>query len=284
MLPFGWALREWTLKRRQGPHRDPWRSSSATDGRLGFADIGLRSQDSLLQWIFNDRDEVEAMMQQPPNGGPVVTIPRAKCLLFRPTAYKSNPEGRSILRTAYRSWYNFTQIENIEGIGIERDLAGLPVVKVPPEVMAGKGGGASAEANAIYRQYEQLAVNIRQNEQAGIVFPLVYDADGHELYKIELLTSWRPAEIRYGYRHQALRTTHRAERAGGHDPHWPRGGGLLRAVVAARQTCLPQHLAATLMRWGTCFRLRRCRCCGRRTGYRWSSCRMWRMGTWSMSI
>ena len=80
-----------------------------------------------------------------------MTIPRAKCLLFRPTAYKSNPEGRSILRTAYRPWYNLTQIENIEGIGIERDLAGLPVVKVPPEVMAGKGGGASAEANAIYQ-------------------------------------------------------------------------------------------------------------------------------------
>lgn len=189
MLPFGWALCEWTLKRRQGPHRDPWRSSQATDGRVGFADIGLRAQDTLYQWTFNDRDEVEAMQQQPPNGGAIVTIPRAKCLLFRPTAYKSNPEGRSILRTAYRPWYNLTQIENIEGIGIERDLAGLPVVKVPPEVMAGKGGGASAEANAIYRQYEQLAVNIRQNEQAGIVFPLVYDAEGNELYKLELLSS-----------------------------------------------------------------------------------------------
>jgi hypothetical protein len=189
MLPFGWALCEWTLKRRQGPHRDPWRSSQATDGRLGFADIGLRAQDTLYQWQFNERDEVDAMMQQPPNGGAIVTIPRAKCLLFRPTAYKSNPEGRSILRTAYRPWYNLTQIENIEGIGIERDLAGLPVVKVPPEVMAGRSTTASAEARVIYQQYEQLAVNIRQNEQAGIVFPLVYDQDGHELYKLELLSS-----------------------------------------------------------------------------------------------
>jgi hypothetical protein len=189
MLPFGWALMEWTLKRRQGPHRDPWRSSSATDGRLGFADIGLRAQDTLLQWVFNERDEVQAMMQQPPQGGAIVTIPRAKCLLFRPTSYKSNPEGRSILRTAYRPWYNLTQIENIEGIGIERDLAGLPVVKVPPEVMAGRSPGASAEARMVYQQYEQLAVNIRQNEQSGIVFPLVYDMDGHELYKVELLST-----------------------------------------------------------------------------------------------
>jgi hypothetical protein len=189
MLPFGWALCEWTLKRREGPKRDPWLSSSATDGRLGFADIGLRSQDTLAGWQFNDRDEVEAMMQQPPNGGPIVTIPRAKCLLFRPTAYKSNPEGRSILRTAYRPWYNLTQIENIEGIGIERDLAGIPVVKVPPEVMAGMNANATAEARIVYETYRKLAIDIRQNEQIGIVFPLVYDQDGHELYKLELLSS-----------------------------------------------------------------------------------------------
>jgi hypothetical protein len=29
-----------------------------------------------------------------------------------------------------------TRIENIEGIGIERDLAGLPVAWVPPDYMA----------------------------------------------------------------------------------------------------------------------------------------------------
>jgi hypothetical protein len=186
MLPFGWALVEWTLKRRSGAHRDPWQSSRATDGRLGFADMGLRSQDSLLQWQFNERDEVTAMLQQPPAGGPVVTIPRAKTLLFRPMAYKSNPEGRSILRTAYRAWYNLTHIENIEGIGIERDLAGLPVVKVPPALLA---PDASPEAKALLETYKKLATNIRRDEQEGIVFPLVYDAEGNELYKLELLST-----------------------------------------------------------------------------------------------
>jgi hypothetical protein len=56
-------------------------------------------------------------------------------------------------------------------------------------VMAGRSPGASAEARMVYQQYEQLAVNIRQNEQSGIVFPLVYDMDGHELYKVELLST-----------------------------------------------------------------------------------------------
>ena len=57
-----------------------------------------------------------------------------------------------------------------------------------------EGATPAPRPNAIYRQYEQLAVNIRQNEQAGIVFPLVYDAEGNELYKLELLSSGgRPA-------------------------------------------------------------------------------------------
>lgn len=186
MLPFGWSYHEFTLKRRQGYHRDPWKSSQATDGLLGFADIGLRSQDSLLHWEFDDRDEVLAMVQQPPFGGPVVTIPRAKAFLFRPLSYKANPEGRSILRNAYKSWYFLNHITNIEGIGIERDLAGLPVVKVPGELTDPE---APEKARAAYESFKKLATTIRRNEQEGIVFPLVYDADGREMYKLELLST-----------------------------------------------------------------------------------------------
>lgn len=188
MLPFGWAFCEWTLKRRRGPTRDPWTTSQATDGLLGFADLSLRAQDTLLQWEFDERDQVLAMRQQPPTG-PVVTIPRAKALLFRPTVYKSNPEGRSILRNAYRPWYFVEHIENIEAIGIERDLAGLPIVKVPLEVMQGMADGADPMLRQLFDSYKALATRIKRNEQEGVVFPQVYDQDGHELYKLELLTS-----------------------------------------------------------------------------------------------
>lgn len=186
MLPFGWALCEWTLKRRQGSKRDPWQSSQATDGLLGFADISLRSQDSLLQWVIDEQDQVQAMVQQPPAGGPTVTIPRAKALLFRPTSYKGNPEGRSILRNAYKPYYHLSHIENIEGIGIERDLAGLPVVYVPPELLA---PDATSATKALLETYKKMVTNIRRDAQEGIVFPLVYDGEGNPLYKIELLST-----------------------------------------------------------------------------------------------
>ena len=44
---------------------------------------------------------------------------------------KGNPEGRRILRDAYRAWYFKKRLEEFEAIGVERDLAGMPVGKVP---------------------------------------------------------------------------------------------------------------------------------------------------------
>ena len=63
-------------------------------------------------------------MQLAPPSYKQVVIPMEKCLLFRTQTHKNNPEGRSILRNAYRSWYFKKRIEEIEGVGIERDLAG----------------------------------------------------------------------------------------------------------------------------------------------------------------
>ena len=73
-----------------------------------------------------------------------------KCLLFRTQTHKNNPEGRSILRNAYRSWYFKKRIEEIEGVGIERDLAGIPIAYVDPAIMS---AGATADQQAMLRSY-----------------------------------------------------------------------------------------------------------------------------------
>ncbi|MGI6498023.1 MAG: hypothetical protein ACOX0U_04265 [Oscillospiraceae bacterium] len=52
-------------------------------------------------------------------------------MIFRTKSRKGSPEGRSILRNAYRSWYFKRRIQEIEGIGIERDLAGFPTLTAP---------------------------------------------------------------------------------------------------------------------------------------------------------
>ena len=60
------------------------------------------------------RDSLIGMTQQPPPDYGLLTIPISKAMLFRTESAKDNPEGRSILRNAYRSWYFKRRIQEIE--------------------------------------------------------------------------------------------------------------------------------------------------------------------------
>src|SRR5262245_53625655 len=131
-LPYGFSFFEIVLKRRLGlepPDQPDGRHglpSKFNDGLLGFGKIAQRSQDTIYRWSFDWTGEWEGLLQIDPFAGRQSYIPREKGLLFRATSYKNNPEGRSVLRNAYRSWYLASHTENIEAVGCERDLAGLP--------------------------------------------------------------------------------------------------------------------------------------------------------------
>jgi hypothetical protein len=113
-------------------------------------------------------------------------IPVEKFLLFRTTSTKNNPEGRSVLRGAYRPWYFKKHVENIEGIGIERDLAGLPMALVPPELLS---PNPSAPQRAQLEYIKKMVTSIRRDEQEGVVFPMARDAQGNMLYDLKLLST-----------------------------------------------------------------------------------------------
>jgi hypothetical protein len=191
-LPYGWSLFEIVLKRRLGLDPPPNPDGSAAlpslfdDGLIGVGKLAARSQDTLLRWQFDHTGSLMGMHQLDPWAGQQAYLPYEKCLLFRPTSYKNSPEGRSILRTAYRPYYMITHIENTEGIGIERDLAGLPVFGTPPQWWL---SSATPEEVAQLDLVRRLGRNIRQDEQACLVYPLIYDQSGNQLFKFELASS-----------------------------------------------------------------------------------------------
>lgn len=169
MLPFGWAYHETVLKRRVGPdQKDPKKRSKFTDGRIGIRKLPLRSQDSLFRWEMQDDGGIMGMWQQPPLGGPLTFVPITSALLIRTTSKKNNPEGHSILRAAYKSWYLLKTIEEMEAIGIERELAGLPVVSIPAKYLS---ADASPTDKAIALEYQKVARDLKFNQQGGIVIP-----------------------------------------------------------------------------------------------------------------
>ena len=188
MLVHGWSYHEIVYKRRVSPYADdPSKRSKYTDGKIGWRKWSIRAQETLWRWDIDDNGGIQGLYQIDPSSyRGEVFIPIEKSLLFRPNVTKNNPEGRSLLRNAYRPWYFKKRIEEIEAVGIERDLAGLPVAYVPPEYLA---SNANASQKAVLAAITALVQGIKRNEQEGVVFPLQFDDAGHEMFRLQLLST-----------------------------------------------------------------------------------------------
>lgn len=172
-LTYGWSYHEIVYKRRNGKRSNRNLSSKYSDGMIGWQKLPVRSQDTLYQWEYDEYDNLIGMTQQPPPDYGLYTIPIKKAMLFRTESAKDNPEGRSILRNAYRSWYFKRRIQEIEAIGIERDLAGLPVIHAPEGFPIWDAD--DPEATKVYATLVTMVKNIRRNEYEGLVLPAGYD-------------------------------------------------------------------------------------------------------------
>jgi hypothetical protein len=187
ILTFGWGYFEKVFKIRRGPRqKDPRFHSQYSDGKIGWAKWAPRAQESLNEWIYDeDTDTLIGMSQIPAPDYQERRIPLSKALHFVTTSSKGNPEGRSPLRNARRSCYMKTQIEDLEGIGIERDLVGYPTLYIPLEVFKRE----TDKAVEAYNDFMDVISNIRRDEAEGILLPAVFDANGNRLYEFKLLSS-----------------------------------------------------------------------------------------------
>lgn len=162
---YGFSYHEIIYKRRLGPNKNSAKNSFFNDGRIGWRKLPGRRQTSLTQWEFGDDGGLRGVHQLV--DGKYVFLPIERCLLFRTSNYVSNPEGVSFLRGAYRPWYFKKHIEEVEGIGIERDLAGLPVITAPEGVdLNSKDDPKAIEAR---NSAMKLVSSIRRDRNDGVV-------------------------------------------------------------------------------------------------------------------
>ncbi|MGA9772342.1 MAG: hypothetical protein WBV94_25135 [Blastocatellia bacterium] len=184
-VPWGWEWSEIVYKVRGGDSDDPKQHSKYDDNRIGWRKIAPRAQETLSSWDFDADGGVRAMIQQAPPDYQIRRIPIEKSLLFRARAIKGNPEPPGILRNVYEPYYFKKSLSRIEGIGVERDLAGIPIIWLPAEILAAE----TAATKAQLASYQKLATNVRRDEQEGILMPLVYDKDRNKRYDFTLLSS-----------------------------------------------------------------------------------------------
>ena len=161
---YGWSYHEIVYKRRMGRSKNPETNSKYTDGLIGWRKLPIRSQDTLWEWKYDEKDNLIGLVQCAPPLYEQVFIPIEKALHFKTKSRKGNPEGRSVLRNCYRNWYFKRRIQEIEGIGIERDLAGLPVLEAPEGVDIWSDEYAAELAKA-----ERIVRSVRRDEREGIV-------------------------------------------------------------------------------------------------------------------
>lgn len=189
MFTYGFSFHEIIYKVRRGPdERNPKYRSQYSDGRIGWRAMPIRAQTSMDEWIFNEDNELAAFVQVAEPDYKRVIIPMSKGLLFRTRVSRDNPEGKSLLRNAYRPWFFKKHFEEIEGIGIERDLAGFPVLTAPENLDLWNDD--DPQMVALRARAEDLVSSIRRDSEEGILLP-----HGWEL---KLLTSGSSRQIDIG--------------------------------------------------------------------------------------
>ena len=193
-LSYGFGWFEVIYKRRVGPtERSPKRHSKFTDGRIGVRKIASRAP-----WTINKFDvdqktgDVLGIEQEVGFMGGKNYIPTNKSLYYCTTSLNGDPSGRSILRNAYTSYEYLNNLQAIEAIAVERELAGIPVARIPAEYLS---GDASAAQSGFVNNLQQILRDVKFNEQGYIILPsdTYPDKDGAptntRLVDIELMAS-----------------------------------------------------------------------------------------------
>lgn len=190
----GWSVMEINYKIRKGPNvRNPYKRSKYNDFRIGWEDWSIRNQETMWCWEFDSENHVLTMVQLAPPDFKTRRIPIEKCMLFRTKSNKNNPEGLSLLRNAYRPWYFKKNIEEIEAIGAEKDLTGIPVLKLPAELLRQAAINSEEadviEAKNIVNEYKKIITGLRRNSEAGVIIPSSYNENGQPDYELSLLNN-----------------------------------------------------------------------------------------------
>jgi len=182
-LGFGFSIFEKVFKRR-------------ADGLIGYKKLAPRAPWTVDRWILDHDGELLGVRQFVPSGlyrmGGAAEIPLEKLVHFKSATMNDDPSGRSILRNAYLSYHYASHIEMIEAIGIERELNGVPLGRIPAEYLSET---ASTEQKAFRTTFEKILRDVKLNDQGFVLIPsdLYEDSEGRpsnqRLVEFELITS-----------------------------------------------------------------------------------------------
>jgi len=193
-LSYGFAWFEVIYKRRNGPTtRSDKGRSKYSDGRMGIRKVAIRAPWTISRFDVDQKTgDVLGIYQDGSGYNNSNYIPTRKSLYYRTTTINGDPAGRSILRNAYTSYEYVNNLQSIEAIAVERELAGIPVARIPAEYLS---GDATAAQSGFVNNLQSILRDVKFNEQGYIILPsdTYPDKDGaptnQKLVDVELMSS-----------------------------------------------------------------------------------------------
>jgi hypothetical protein len=184
----GFGVNEWTAKKR-------------TDGMIGIADIEVRAQHTIERWDVLPNGTVRGVWQRSPQTGEDIYLPREKLVYLKDDTLSDSPRGIGWFRHLVDPASRLKEYLTLEKIGLERDLAGVPVGRAPLTAInrAVRNGTLSkADADRMVNGLKDFVRMEVKKQNTGIVLDSQpfenQTADGTQAanvpqWNVELLTS-----------------------------------------------------------------------------------------------
>lgn len=183
----GFSIQEKIYKIRNGDTSLPETRSKYADGLYGIRSLAPRVQETVYEWEILGDGSVPAFIQKAPPENKAIRIPLDECVHYKTTGARAIPTGRSLLRNAYVSYWYAKRMREYEAIGVEKDMAGVPVATVPIEYLL---DSADANQKAFVAELRKNLERMRRGEQEHIIFPAEVDDEGQPTgFKIYLMQS-----------------------------------------------------------------------------------------------
>ncbi len=184
---YGYQLLEWVLK------------PGGSEYRFGFEDIYSLPHESVVEWAVDDRGKPIGIYQEKPKTRERIPIPIEKLFYLRRGSYTYNPSGLGLLRQCFKDWDTLSKLLNIEAIGFDNNLRGIPVIKAPQillQAMVKAGKLTQDDADKLIQPLRNFAKNHANAASNGLLVDSGHHTDesadkrvsGAPLFGIDLLT------------------------------------------------------------------------------------------------
>lgn len=115
---YGFGIHEWTMKKDE-------------DGQIILASLEPRPWQTIQRWDVDLKGAVLGVEQRSPEYGDGFYIPRGKFVYLVDDAFTDSPEGLGLWRHLLEPYERYKAYLQIEAMGFERDLRGIPIGYVP---------------------------------------------------------------------------------------------------------------------------------------------------------